>query len=408
MCVTGWEAGDVQAWVGLGQAVGHALGLLRGGGGRESRERLAKVSQSVGGGGRRDRKGRTGDACAGVSKRAASRPGAPSAPPLPYTLLLPVPTPACLLTCLSPCLHVYAPAPPCPIPLPHPTHLHAHDALDLLLAQRVEDDELVDAVHELGPEVAANLRQTTAKQHPLLTPLHQINSGGLSHTTVRLAAYSVLAVLLVCVPHRAVPRITPSHLYYATCQTHGAAPLTCAMTRLLMAERCAAALSPSMAAVISRMLPLPRLEVRMMMAFLKETTRPWEAITKARCEKILIAASSRTRECHHQWQDEHRSANLLGNGPLGALFNEPLSGSAPSPHLRVRCAAVVQYPTTYLANPHPPQRLHTPTCESVTRPSSSICSSTLNTSACAFSTSSNRMTAYGRRRTASVSWPPSS
>ena len=45
---------------------------------------------------------------------------------------------------------------------------------------------------------------------------------------------------------------------------------------------------------------------------------------------------------------------------------------------------------------------------SVRRPSSSTCSSTLNTSGCAFSISSNRTTAYGRRRTASVSWPPSS
>ena len=45
---------------------------------------------------------------------------------------------------------------------------------------------------------------------------------------------------------------------------------------------------------------------------------------------------------------------------------------------------------------------------SVSLPSSSTCNSTLNTSGCAFSTSSNRMTAYGRRRTASVSCPPSS
>src|SRR5574340_34865 len=45
---------------------------------------------------------------------------------------------------------------------------------------------------------------------------------------------------------------------------------------------------------------------------------------------------------------------------------------------------------------------------SVSRPSSKIWSRTLNTSGCAFSISSNRMTEYGRRRTASVSWPPSS
>ena len=45
---------------------------------------------------------------------------------------------------------------------------------------------------------------------------------------------------------------------------------------------------------------------------------------------------------------------------------------------------------------------------SVSRPSSRIWSRTLNTSGCAFSISSNRTTLYGRRRTASVSWPPSS
>ena len=42
-------------------------------------------------------------------------------------------------------------------------------------------------------------------------------------------------------------------------------------------------------------------------------------------------------------------------------------------------------------------------CPSVSRPSSSSCSSALKTSGCAFSTSSNRITWYGRRRTASVS-----
>mmetsp|Transcript_8800 Transcript_8800/g.29333 ORF Transcript_8800/g.29333 Transcript_8800/m.29333 type:complete len:220 (-) Transcript_8800:913-1572(-) len=47
-------------------------------------------------------------------------------------------------------------------------------------------------------------------------------------------------------------------------------------------------------------------------------------------------------------------------------------------------------------------------CESVTRPSSRTCSKTLNTSACAFSVSSKSTTLYGRRRTASVSCPPSS
>ena len=45
---------------------------------------------------------------------------------------------------------------------------------------------------------------------------------------------------------------------------------------------------------------------------------------------------------------------------------------------------------------------------SVRRPSSRICSSVLNTSGWAFSISSNSTTRNGLRRTASVSWPPSS
>ena len=47
-------------------------------------------------------------------------------------------------------------------------------------------------------------------------------------------------------------------------------------------------------------------------------------------------------------------------------------------------------------------------CASVRRPSSRICSSVLNTSGWAFSISSNSTTLNGLRRTASVSWPPSS
>ena len=45
---------------------------------------------------------------------------------------------------------------------------------------------------------------------------------------------------------------------------------------------------------------------------------------------------------------------------------------------------------------------------SVSFPSSRIWSRMLNTSGCAFSISSSRSTEYGLRRTASVSWPPSS
>ena len=47
-------------------------------------------------------------------------------------------------------------------------------------------------------------------------------------------------------------------------------------------------------------------------------------------------------------------------------------------------------------------------CPSVKRPSSSTCSKILKKSACAFSTSSKRMTLYGFLRTASVNCPPSS
>ena len=47
-------------------------------------------------------------------------------------------------------------------------------------------------------------------------------------------------------------------------------------------------------------------------------------------------------------------------------------------------------------------------CESVRRPSSRICRRMLKTSGWAFSISSSSRTLYGLRRTASVSWPPSS
>ena len=46
--------------------------------------------------------------------------------------------------------------------------------------------------------------------------------------------------------------------------------------------------------------------------------------------------------------------------------------------------------------------------ESVILPSSNTCSNILNTSGCAFSISSNRITLYGFLLTASVNWPPSS
>ena len=45
---------------------------------------------------------------------------------------------------------------------------------------------------------------------------------------------------------------------------------------------------------------------------------------------------------------------------------------------------------------------------SVSRPSSSTCSRMSKTSGWAFSTSSSNTRLYGLRRTASVSWPPSS
>ena len=45
---------------------------------------------------------------------------------------------------------------------------------------------------------------------------------------------------------------------------------------------------------------------------------------------------------------------------------------------------------------------------SVICPSSNACRRRLNTSGCAFSISSKRITEYGLRRTRSVNWPPSS
>ena len=40
-----------------------------------------------------------------------------------------------------------------------PAKLDLHDLLQVLLGQRVEHDDLVDAVEELGPEVMAQLLQ---------------------------------------------------------------------------------------------------------------------------------------------------------------------------------------------------------------------------------------------------------
>ncbi len=40
--------------------------------------------------------------------------------------------------------------------MPH-AHLEPHDLLDLAQLQRLEDDELVDAVHELRPEMRLHL-----------------------------------------------------------------------------------------------------------------------------------------------------------------------------------------------------------------------------------------------------------
>ena len=39
-------------------------------------------------------------------------------------------------------------------------HLHAHDLPDLRHVEPLEDDELVDAVDKLRPEVALHLRST--------------------------------------------------------------------------------------------------------------------------------------------------------------------------------------------------------------------------------------------------------
>mmetsp|Transcript_115141 Transcript_115141/g.161833 ORF Transcript_115141/g.161833 Transcript_115141/m.161833 type:complete len:352 (+) Transcript_115141:325-1380(+) len=70
----------------------------------------------------------------------------------------------------------------------------------------------------------------------------------------------------------------------------------------------------------------------------------------------------------------------------------------------MRCSAprlLVRIMTVFLKSTTRP-------CPSVSRPSSSTCSKICITAGCAFSTSSNRMTLNGDRRTASVSCPPCS
>ena len=81
------------------------------------------------------------------------------------------------------------------------------------------------------------------------------------------------------------------------------------------------------------------------------------------------------------------------------------SSALPKPTLAFRRSAVPRFDvmmiTVFLKSTVRPW-------ESVRRPSSRICSSALNTSGCAFSISSKSTTENGLRRTASVSWPPSS
>ena len=93
-----------------------------------------------------------------------------------------------------------------------------------------------------------------------------------------------------------------------------------------------------------------------------------------------------------------RSGSSLGDGTLPEPLSVKPSGRRPivsEPRL------LVMITTVFLKSTVRP-------CPSVSRPSSSTCSRMLNTSACAFSISSSSSTAYGVRRTASVSCPASS
>jgi len=93
-----------------------------------------------------------------------------------------------------------------------------------------------------------------------------------------------------------------------------------------------------------------------------------------------------------------RSASSMARCFVSSAFSSPFSENS-----RMNCdpTLLVMMMIVFL-------KLTTRPWPSVRRPSSRTCSSTLNTSGCAFSISSSKTTLYGRRRTASVSWPPSS
>ena len=81
---------------------------------------------------------------------------------------------------------------------------------------------------------------------------------------------------------------------------------------------------------------------------------------------------------------------------------------ARAPRSRWCCVSTIPVPTFDVMTITVFLKLTVRPWPSVRRPSSRICSSMLKTSGCAFSISSNSTTEYGRRRTCSVSWPPSS
>ncbi len=105
----------------------------------------------------------------------------------------------------------------------------------------------------------------------------------------------------------------------------------------------------------------------------------------------MIVSSTRLRNSGRKLA---RSASIT-LALISGTFDSFIPRIACDPRLLVMITTVLRKSTTL---PWP----------SVRRPSSSTWSRMLNTSGCAFSISSNRITLYGRRRIASESCPPSS
>eukprot|EP00967_Tisochrysis_lutea_P059437 scaffold75767_cov28-Tisochrysis_lutea.AAC.4 len=138
----------------------------------------------------------------------------------------------------------------------------------------------------------------------------------------------------------------------------------------------------------------PRSVIR---AYTPRSSRRLQIAPNALCTTLRNEARSSGEKVHTSDSRLRNSGGKCALAPLSASSAAPGApcSNAAAPMLDVRMTTVFLKSTT---RPF----------ESVSRPSSSNCSSTGSTRGCAFSISSSRTTVYGFFRTASVSWPPSS